>query len=148
METGEAIGEFGLKITSTTLSESLHEGTRINVEGSMSMGGNVVGTLTLRHDEPVAYEGGKVDWVGISTGEDGEVVPTTGRGYYYRTAPEQCRLRLVTQVANGDCALVEGTLSPGHYSGVVFAWEGNTALAGKHRPIKSKKEPARAKMSH
>ncbi len=122
MELGKAIGEFSLNITSTTFSESQQEGTRINLDGTMSNGGNVVGTLTLRSDGPPAYASGKADWLGATSEKDGEVVPNTGRGYYFKTAPGEFRLRLLTQAPGGECAVVEGKVSPGHYSGVVYAW--------------------------
>ncbi|MFV8816860.1 hypothetical protein [Haliea sp. E17] len=122
MEPGKAIGEFTLNITSTTFSDSLQEGTRINLDGTMSNGGNVIGTLTFRNDGPPTYETGKADWLGATTAKDGDVVPNSGRGYYLKTGPGQYRLRLLTQETNGNCALVEGQLTAGHYSGVVYAW--------------------------
>ncbi len=122
MELGEAIGEFTLNITSTTFSESLQEGTKINLGGTMSNGDNVIGTLTLRNDGPPTYETGKADWIGATTADDGEIASTTGRGYYYKTGPGEYRLRMLTQAATGDCAVVEGKVTSGHYSGVVFAW--------------------------
>ena len=122
MELGKAIGEFTLKVTSTMFSESQQEGTRINLDGTMSKGGNVVGTLTLRSDGPIAYDGGRVDWLGATTEANGEIAATTGRGYFYKTGPGEYRLRLLTQMPTGDCAVVEGRLTRGHYNGVVFAW--------------------------
>lgn len=121
MELGEAAIEFSLDMTSTTLSESLQEGTKINLNGTMNNGGSVVGTLTLRHDGPTA-ETGKADWVGVTTVEDGEIVSNTGRGYYYKTGPSEYRVRMLTQVATGEGGVVEGTVTPGSYKGAMFAW--------------------------
>ncbi len=122
MELGKALGEFTLNTTSTTFSDSLEEGIRINLDGTMSNGGNVLGTLTLRAEGPRNNETGMANWVGATTGKDGEIATNSGRGYYFKTGPGQYRLRLLTQEANGNCGLVEGQVTAGHYSGVVYAW--------------------------
>ncbi|WP_317930399.1 hypothetical protein [Halioxenophilus sp. WMMB6] len=124
MAFSNAIGEFSLNINSATFSESLEEGTKINVEGQAPNLGEVVGTMTLRAFGP-GSEGGKADWVGVTMNQEGKSTPTTGRGYYHQSGPKTWRLHLISQGANGEVVLVEGEMGrePRRYNGVVYKWK-------------------------
>lgn len=124
MAFSNAKGEFSLNITSTIFSESIEDGTKVNVEGSAPNLGQVAGTMTLWPFGPNS-EGGKADWVGMSINDEGKSVPSTGRGYYQQTGPRTWRLRLMSQGANGETVLVEGVMGQEgrDYKGSMYYWE-------------------------
>ena len=107
MAIGKEIGEFSVKVTSTTYAE---EGgsVQINVEGTATGYGTVLGTLTLR-GEPGAKLG-SLSWRGQGFLEDGDNLASTGQGTWEEIGKHKWRTRLIVTNSKGECHGSDGHL--------------------------------------
>lgn len=118
-------GEFSFKSTSVTYNEIPGAGgeTAINLEGTATGFGTVLGTMSLWSDGPGA-ESGRSSWVGSGYLENGEVVQGTGDGFYERTGKHKWRVRSVVRVSTGALLLSDGVISLDgrSYKGTLTEW--------------------------
>ena len=107
MAIGKEIGEFSLKATSTTYAEE--GGTvRINLDGTATGYGAVLGTLTFR-GEPGAKTG-PLSWRGQGFLENGDTVTGTGEGTWEEIGKQKWRTRLLVTTSDGECHASDGHL--------------------------------------
>jgi hypothetical protein len=116
--------EFSLKSTSVTYNEIPGGGeTEINLEGTATGFGTVLGTMSLWADGPGA-DSGRSSWVGSGYLENGEVVQGTGDGFFEKIGKHKWRVRSVVRVSSGALLLSDGVLSLDgrSYKGMLTEW--------------------------
>jgi len=116
--------EFSLKSTSVTYNEIPGGGeTEINLEGTATGFGTVLGTMSLWADGPGA-DSGRSSWVGSGYLENGEVVQGTGDGFFEKVGKHKWRVRSVVRVSSGALLLSDGVLSLDgrSYKGMLTEW--------------------------
>jgi hypothetical protein len=100
-------------MTSTSVSYSQDASgpmVRINVEGSATGFGVVLGTLTLRADTP-GGQTGRASWMGEAFLENGELAQGMGEGFFEKAGKHKWRTRSIMRVSNGTVYKTEGLLS-------------------------------------
>jgi hypothetical protein len=116
--------EFSLKSTSVTYNEIPGGGeTEINLEGTATGFGTVLGTMSLWADGPGA-DSGRSSWVGSGYLENGEVVQGTGDGFFEKVGKHKWRVRSVVRVSSGALLLSDGVISLDgrSYKGMLTEW--------------------------
>ena len=116
--------EFSLKSTSVTYNEIPGGGeTEINLEGTATGFGTVLGTMSLWADGPGA-DSGRSSWVGSGYLENGEVVQGTGDGFFEKIGKHKWRVRSVVRVSSGALLLSDGVISLDgrSYKGMLTEW--------------------------
>jgi hypothetical protein len=116
--------EFSLKSTSVTYNEIPGGGeTEVNLEGTATGFGTVLGTLSLWADGPGA-DSGRSSWVGSGYLENGEVVQGTGDGFFEKVGKHKWRVRSVVRVSSGALLLSDGVISLDgrSYKGMLTEW--------------------------
>ena len=83
MTVGKAVGEFSFTSTSVTLSTTPDGGTssQVNLEGTASGYGAVLGTMTFFAAEPGA-KSGTTSWTGSGYLDNGDTVGGIGHGVF------------------------------------------------------------------
>jgi hypothetical protein len=126
MSVGKAVGEFSFTSTGVTVSSNPGEGwtQQVNLEGTATGFGAVIGTLTFHASGPGA-ENGYVTWAGSSYMDDGEAGGGLGRGVYEKSGANQWRIRALIQITDGPLLLSEGevALEGRTYVGTIYQWE-------------------------
>ena len=126
MAIGEAVGEFSFTSTSSTVSASPDGGasTQVNLEGTASGYGTVLGTMTFFADEPGA-KSGTTSWVGTGYLENGDQVGGLGQGVFQESGTHKWRVRSLIQISDGTVVLTDGeiALDGRTYVGTIHAWE-------------------------
>ena len=107
MALGKEIGDFSFQITSTSYAE---EGTvRVNVDGTATGFGTVLGTMTFHVDAPGA-KSGALAWRGQGFLENGENVGGIGDGAWEEIGHHKWRTRMIVRISDGQVLASDGTL--------------------------------------
>jgi len=126
MPIGKHVGEFSVTSTGVTVSTSV-DGNMLqsmNVEGTATGYGIVLGTLTFDPDAPGVQQG-KVAWAGTGYLENGEMVGGTGSGVFEQTSKHRWRVRVIMRISDGTLLLSDGelVLEGRTYRGSMYKWE-------------------------
>lgn len=125
MAIGEAAGEFSLTSTGITVTANPNGGgtNQVNVEGTATGYGTVIGTLTFQSDSPDA-DGGICTWTGQGYLEDGTTVGGAGQGVFNALGNHKWRVRLLMQITNGSVLVTDGEISLDgrSYQGTIHEW--------------------------
>jgi len=124
MAVGKAVGEFSMKSTSVTVSTSAGGvASQINLEGTATNFGTVIGTMTFVADAPGAKTG-RTAWLGAGYLENGEILRGSGEGFFTDAGKHKWRVRSVLRISNGTVLLADGELSlKGRiYKGTLHDW--------------------------
>ena len=126
MSVGKEAGEFSFTSTGVTASSTPDGGasSQVNVEGTATGFGAVIGTLTLYAAE-LGSESGFVTWAGTGYQDSGETNGGQGRGVFEKSGTHKWRVRLVIQITDGPLLLTDGEISleGRSYSGTIHQWE-------------------------
>ena len=126
MSVGKELGEFSFTSTGVTVTSTPNGGVsqQVNLEGTASGFGAVLGTLTFYAAEPGA-DSGFVTWAGSSYQDDGTATGGQGRGVFDKSGANKWRVRTVIQVAGGALLLTDGeiALEGRSYTGTLHHWE-------------------------
>lgn len=118
-------GEFSFKSTGVTYEEVTGGGVvRLNLEGTASGFGTVMGTMSLFGDAPGA-QSGQSSWVGEAYLDNGDVVQGTGAGFFERSGKHKWRVRSVVRTSTGAVLLSDGVVSLDgrSYKGKLTDWK-------------------------
>ena len=126
MSIGKEAGEFSFKSTGVTVSSTPNGGVsnQVNVEGTATGFGSVLGTLTFYATE-LGADGGFVTWAGSGYLDNGDAAGGQGRGVFEKSGTHKWRVRLIIQIAGGPLLLTEGEMSLEgmSYTGTIHQWE-------------------------
>ena len=126
MSVGKEAGEFSFTSTGVTVtSEPGGAVTQaVNLEGTATGFGTVLGTLTFYSAESGA-ENGFTTWAGSAYMDNGESVAGVGRGVFEKSGTNTWRVRAVLQVTGGPLLLSDGeiALEGRTYTGKLYEWE-------------------------
>lgn len=126
MSIGKKAGEFSFTSTGVTVSSTPNGGVtnQVNLEGTASGFGAVLGTLTF-HATEAGADGGFVTWSGSGYLDDGETAGGQGRGVFETSGTHKWRVRLIIQITGGPLLLSEGEMSLEgmSYSGTIHQWD-------------------------
>jgi hypothetical protein len=126
MSVGKEAGEFSFTSSGVTItSEPGGSVTQaVNLEGTATAFGTVLGTLTFHVSEPGA-DSGFTTWAGTAYKDDGEAVGGIGRGVFEKSGTNKWRVRAVLQVTGGPLLLSDGeiALEGRSYAGKLYEWE-------------------------
>jgi hypothetical protein len=125
MAKGKKSAGFSFKSTGVTYSETPSGGgaIQVNLEGSATGFGTVLGTMTLHSDAPGA-QSGRSTWVGGAYLGKGGVVQGSGHGFFEQSSKHKWRVRSVIRTSTGAVLLSDGVISlDGRtYKGTLKAW--------------------------
>lgn len=108
MALGKETGDFSFQITSTSYAGE--EGTvQVNVDGTATGFGTVLGTMTFAVAEPGA-KSGALRWRGQGFLENGEQVAGTGEGHWEEIGQHRWRTRMVVHTSDGQVFGSDGQL--------------------------------------
>ena len=114
-----------MKSTSVTASMSAGGGgaNQINLEGTATNFGTVIGTLTFLADAPGAKTG-RNTWLGAGYLENGEILQGSGEGFYTEVGKHKWRVRSILRISNGSVLLADGevSLEGRTYKGTLHDW--------------------------
>lgn len=126
MSVGKEAGEFSFTSTGVTVTSEPGGGVTqaVNLEGTATGFGTVLGTLTFYASAPGA-ESGFTTWAGSAYMDDGEAVGGMGRGVFEKSGTNTWRVRAVIQVTGGPLLLTDGeiALEGRSYNGKLYEWE-------------------------
>ena len=126
MSVGKEAGEFSFTSAGVTVtSEPGGSVTQaVNLEGTATAFGTVLGTLTFHVSEPGA-DSGFTTWAGTAYKDDGEAVGGVGRGVFEKSGTNKWRVRAILQVTGGPLLLSDGeiALEGRGYAGKLYDWE-------------------------
>jgi hypothetical protein len=126
MSLGKAIGEFSFTSTGVTVSSNPGEewSQQVNLEGTATGFGVIIGTLTFHSSEPGA-DNGFTTWAGSSYQDDGETGGGLGRGVFEKSGTNKWRVRSLVQITGGPLLLTDGeiALEGRTYVGTIHQWE-------------------------
>ena len=106
MALGKEIGDFSFQITSTSYAGE--EGTvHVNVDGTATAFGTVLGTMTFHVDTP-GDKSGALSWRGQGFLDDGEQTAGIGEGAWEEAGKHQWRTRLVIRTSDGQVFASDG----------------------------------------
>lgn len=118
-------GEFSFKSTSVTYEEMAGGGVvHLNLEGSASGFGTVLGTMSLYGDAPGA-QSGQSTWAGEGYLDNGDVVQGSGSGFYQKSGKHKWRIRSIVRVSTGAVLQSDGVISLDgrSYKGTLKEWK-------------------------
>jgi len=118
-------GEFSFKSTSVTYEEMVGGGVvRLNLEGTASGFGTVLGTMSLFGDAPGA-QSGESNWVGEAYLDNGDIVQGSGAGFFEKIGKHKWRVRSIVRVSTGALLLSDGVISLDgrSYKGSLTEWK-------------------------
>ena len=112
MSIGKEVGDFTFTATSITVTSTADGGVsqQVNLEGTATGFGAVLGTLTFYATEPGA-DSGFVTWNGSAYLEDGTANGGLGRGVFNKAGNHTWRVRSIIQVKGGPLLLTEGEIA-------------------------------------
>ena len=112
MANGKKSGEFSFKATSVAyvMTEDGGGANHIDLDGTASGYGEVLGTLTLFGDGPMA-QSGPASWVGTAYLDNGDIIESTGSGFFERTGKHKWRVRSIMRGSTGLVYLTDGVIS-------------------------------------
>ena len=117
--------EFSFKSTTVTYAEMPGGGgaVDINMEGTATGFGAVLGTLSLYGDAP-GSKTGRTSWVGTAFLPSGDEVQGTSEGFYEGSGKHKWRVRGLMRTSTGAMYLTDGILSLDgrKYKGTVTEW--------------------------
>ena len=126
MSVGKEAGEFSFTSTGITVTSEPGGGVtqQVNMEGTATGFGAVLGTLTFYASAPGA-DSGFVTWAGSSYSDDGNAVGGVGRGVFDKSGNNPWRVRSVIRVTDGPLLLTDGeiALEGRTYKGTLYHWE-------------------------
>ena len=126
MSVGKEAGEFSFTSTGVTVTSEPGGGVTqaVNLEGTATGFGTVLGTLTFYASAPGA-DSGFTTWAGSAYMDDGETVGGVGRGVFEKSGTNTWRVRAVMQVTGGPLLLSDGVvaLEARSYTGKLYEWE-------------------------
>ncbi len=126
MAIGKSIGEFSFTSSGVSISttESGGMSQAVNMEGTATGFGTVIGTMTFYADEP-GSNSGRVTWAGSAYLDNGDSVVGEGRGVFDDAGTHKWRVRSIMRVSDGSVLLSEGevSLEGRTYTGALYAWE-------------------------
>lgn len=108
MALGKEIGDFSFQITSTSYAGDAGS-VHINVDGTATSFGTVLGTMTFQVDAPGA-KSGALNWRGQAFLENGENVAGLGEGAWEEIGTHRWRTRMVVRVSDGQVFGSDGVL--------------------------------------
>jgi hypothetical protein len=119
-------GEFSFKSTGVSYMETQGGGgaNQVNLEGSATGYGTVLGTLTFYADAP-GSQTGQTSWVGTAYLDNGDLVTGSGEGFFESSGKHKWRVRSVMRTSAGDLLLTDGVVSLDgrSYKGTLTRWE-------------------------
>jgi hypothetical protein len=112
MAEGKKSGEFSFKATSVAyvMTEDGGGANHLDLDGTASGYGEVLGTLSLFGDGPMA-QSGPASWVGTAYLDNGDIVESTGTGFFERTGKHKWRVRSIMRGSTGLVYLTDGVIS-------------------------------------
>jgi len=112
MAEGKKSGEFSFKATSVAyvMTEDGGGANHLDLDGTASGYGEVLGTLSLFGDGPMA-QCGPASWVGTAYLDNGDIVESTGTGFFERTGKHKWRVRSIMRGSTGLVYLTDGVIS-------------------------------------
>jgi len=112
MAEGKKSGEFSFKATSVAyvMTEDGGGANQLDLDGTASGYGEVLGTLSLFGDGPMA-QSGPASWVGTAYLDNGDIVESTGTGFFERTGKHKWRVRSIMRGSTGLVYLTDGVIS-------------------------------------
>lgn len=112
MATGKKGGEFSFKATSVAyvMTEDGGGANHLDLDGTASGYGEVLGTLSLFGDGPMA-QSGPASWVGTAYLENGDIIESTGSGFFERSGKHKWRVRSIMRGSTGLVCLTDGVIS-------------------------------------
>ena len=108
MALGKEIGDFSFQITSTTYPGD-DGAVQVNVDGTATSFGTVLGTVTFRADAPGA-KNGALSFRAQGFLEHGENVAGIGEGAWEEVGHHQWRTRLIMRTSDGQVFASDGVL--------------------------------------
>jgi hypothetical protein len=105
-------GEFSFNATSVAyvMTEGGGGANHINLEGTATGFGEVLGTLSLFGDAPMA-QSGPASWVGTAYLDNGDVVESAGEGFFERSSKHKWRVRSIMRGSTGAVYVTDGVIS-------------------------------------
>ena len=126
MAIGSAVGQFTFTTTSVGVVASANGGfvNQVNLEGTASGYGTVLGTLSFHVDAPGATSG-RTTWLGSGYLENGDIIGSSGEGVFHAMGNHKWRVRSVVQISDGTVILTDGVMSLDgrSYQGDIHQWE-------------------------
>jgi len=112
MADGKKTAEFSFKATSVAyaMTEDGGGANYIDLDGTATGFGEVLGTLTLYGDAPMA-QSGPCAWVGTAYLDNGDIVESTGSGFFERAGKHKWRVRAIMRGSTGNVWLTDGFIS-------------------------------------
>jgi hypothetical protein len=112
MAEGKKSGEFSFKATSVAyvMTEDGGGANQLDLDGTASGYGEVLGTLSLFGDGPMA-QSGPASWVGTAYLDNGDIVESTGTGFFERSGKHKWRVRSIMRGSTGLVYLTDGVIS-------------------------------------
>jgi hypothetical protein len=115
-----------MKSTSVTVT-ALEDGggaNHVNLEGTATGYGTVIGTLTFVADAP-GVKSGTTSWLGAGYLDDGEIRQGSGEGVYEESGKHKWRVRSIVRIDDGSILLSDGKLSLDgrSYKGKLYEWK-------------------------
>jgi hypothetical protein len=107
MAIGKEVGTVTLKAVTTTYALD-GASVEVNVDGTATGYGTVLGTLTFR-GEPGA-KSGLISWRGQGFLDNGETVTGFGEGAWEESGKHKWHIRLVVSTSDGKCHASDGEL--------------------------------------
>ncbi len=126
MSVGNEAGEFSFTSTGVSVTSEPGGGVTqaVNLEGTATGFGTVMGTLTFHASAPGA-DSGLTTWAGSGYLDDGQARGGMGRGVFEKSGVNTWRVRSIIQIADGPLLLTDGeiALEGRAYSGKIYTWE-------------------------
>lgn len=112
MADGKKAGEFSFKATSVAyvMTEDGGGANHIDLDGTATGFGEVLGTMTLVGDAPMS-QSGSTSWVGTAYLDNGDVVESTGAGFFERSGKHKWRVRSILRGSTGAVYVTDGVIS-------------------------------------
>jgi hypothetical protein len=126
MTTPSKAGEFSFKSTGVTAAETEGGGgaSHVNLEGTATGFGTVIGTLSFFGDAPGA-KSGRTRWVGSAYLDNGDMVQGAGDGFFVESGKHKWRVRGIMRVSDGTVMLSDGivSLDGRTYQGTIYKFD-------------------------
>jgi hypothetical protein len=114
-----------MKSTGVTVSMAASGGgaNHVNLEGTATGFGTVIGTLTFLADAPGA-KSGRTTWLGAGYLDNGDTLQGSGDGVYAEIGKHKWRVRAIVRISNGSLLLSDGevSLEGRTYKGTLYDW--------------------------
>jgi hypothetical protein len=107
MAIGKEIGEFTLKTITTTYALE-GDSVQVNLDGTASGYGTVIGTLTFRGE--AGAKSGPLSWRGQGFLDNGDTITGMGEGTWEEAGKHRWRTRLIVSTSDGKSHASDGLL--------------------------------------